>query len=75
MPGGVGIDTKWRFSSKKPNWTVPPSGRIDGGGLDQHDWDSVLNGVHTAALSTSQALTVRTENDRLLAHWADQHFQ
>src|SRR5208282_6595515 len=40
--------------------------------VHQHDWDVVLNRIHTAALATLQAFPVRAENHRLLANRADQ---
>src|ERR1039457_1034090 len=51
------------------------SGGVNGCGVNQHDWDLVLNGVNAAALAAFQALRVRGSNYRLTAHWADERGQ
>src|SRR5260370_29567758 len=52
---------------------VPVSGRVNLGGVDQHDRDVVLNGVHTAAFSAFQTNPRCAQNPRLLATRANQH--
>jgi hypothetical protein len=48
---------------------------IDGGGIQQHDWDIVLNGVNTATDAAFQAAAAGVENDRLFAIGTDQYVE
>jgi len=50
-------------------------GRVDNGFVNQHDWNVVPNGVHTATLAALQALTFILESEGFLANRADQHVQ
>src|SRR4029077_3671936 len=60
LPGGSGC------------LAVPVSGRVNLGGVHQHDRDVVLNGVHTSAFSAFQTGPVCAQDHRLLAKRADQ---
>jgi hypothetical protein len=48
------------------------SGGVDFGGIDEHDWDIVLNGVNAAAVAAFEALAVLMRHNRQLANGADQ---
>ena len=85
------IDTKCRFATggnrtlsedggvvgeASDGWpTALALGRVDGGGVHQHDRDIVLNGVNAAADTAFQTLPVRVQDDRLFTDRADQHIQ
>ncbi len=45
------------------------------GSVDQHNWDVVLNWVHTPAFAAFQAFAVRIQNHRLPANGANQHVE
>jgi len=51
------------------------SSRVNCGGIHQHDWDVVLNGVHAAAFAAFQASTVRIQDHRNLANRADEYVE
>jgi alkyl sulfatase BDS1-like metallo-beta-lactamase superfamily hydrolase len=65
-------------SRKKPNFVGCAFGYASGvnlGGVHQHDWDVVLNGVYTATLAASQAFAVRIQNHWFPANRANQHIE
>ena len=78
------IDTKCRFatgenrtlSRARPGArSAPASGRVNRGGVHQHDRDVVLNGVDTAAFAAFQTFPVCIQDHWLLANRADQHIK
>ena len=48
------------------------SDRINRSGVDEHDRDVILDGVHTAAFAAFETLAIRTQSHRLLADRADE---
>ena len=49
------------------------SGGVDGGDVNQHDWNVVLNGVNAAADRAFEAQPVRVRGNRLFADRADEY--
>jgi hypothetical protein len=48
---------------------------LDFGGVNEHDWNVVLNGVNTATLAAFEARVVVDQGDRLLADRANEHVE
>jgi hypothetical protein len=46
---------------------------LDSGGVNQHDWNFVLNGINAPTFVAFQSLLVSGQYDRLLANWTNQH--
>lgn len=51
------------------------SGRVDLGGIHEHDGDIVLNRVDAAALAAFEAIRGSTEHDRLFTDRANQYVE
>lgn len=74
------LDTRSATWTGSDVWTrkaylLSCSGGVDGGGVDEHDGDVVLDGVNPVADGAFEALSVGGREHRLLADGADQYIQ
>jgi len=48
---------------------------LDGGGIDQHDRNVILNGIDAVALSAFQSFFISGQSNRLFAKRTNQHVE